>query len=124
MPDSQEQIEGEAPANGSVAAGISNAIVRLTREYTGRGPTKARTTISENLVVVLMADTLLKAERTLATKGEGAMVCALRQKFQQAMEDDLIATVEEHSGRKVSAFMSGNHIDPDMGVEIFVLEPV
>lgn len=124
MPDTQEQIDGEAHTNGSVAAGISNAIVRLTREYTGRGPTKARTTISENLIVVLMADTLLKAERTLAANGEGPMVCALRQKFQQAMEEALIATVEEHSGRKVTAFMSSNHIDPDMGVEVFVLEPV
>jgi uncharacterized protein YbcI len=28
------------------------------------------------------------------------------------------------TGREVVAFMSNNHIDPDLGVEIFVLAPV
>ena len=31
--------------------------------------------------------------------------------------------VESISGRSVSAFMSNNHIDPDLAVETFVLEP-
>ncbi len=39
------------------------------------------------------------------------------------MRDDLVATVEEHTGRKVAAFMSDNHIDPDMAVEVFALAP-
>jgi hypothetical protein len=29
----------------------------------------------------------------------------------------------EATGRKVIAFMSDNHIDPDYGAEVFVLEP-
>jgi hypothetical protein len=47
-----------------------------------------------------------------------------RRAFQRTMSDDLVAAVEEHSGRKVRAFLSDNHIDPDIAVESFVLEPL
>jgi hypothetical protein len=39
------------------------------------------------------------------------------------MRDDLVAVVERATERKVVAFMSQNHIDPDLAVEVFVLEP-
>jgi uncharacterized protein YbcI len=39
------------------------------------------------------------------------------------MREALVAHIEELTGRKVVAFMSDNHIEPDMAVEIFVLEP-
>lgn len=39
------------------------------------------------------------------------------------MRDDLVAIVERQLDRKVIAFMSQNHIDPDLAVEVFVLEP-
>lgn len=118
MPDTQER-----PTSGPIAAAISNSVVRLTSQYTGRGPTKARTTILDDLVVVVMADTMLQAERVLVEKGEAATVLDIRKRFQGAMRDDLVATVEEHTGRTVVAFMSDNHIDPDMAVEIFSLAP-
>jgi uncharacterized protein YbcI len=112
----------QAPT-GSVAAAISNAAVKLLSEYTGRGPTKARTTISGDLVVILLADTMTKAEKTLATNGEAKFVLDMRHRFQLAMRDDLVRAVEVATDRKVVAFMSDNHIDPDMAAEVFVLEP-
>jgi uncharacterized protein YbcI len=60
----------ERVTTGMLAAEISRAVVGLWHEYTGRGPTKARTTITEDLVVVMMADTLLKAEKSLAAAGK------------------------------------------------------
>ena len=39
------------------------------------------------------------------------------------MREDLIAVVERQLDRKVLAFMSQNHIDPDLAVEVFVLQP-
>jgi hypothetical protein len=36
---------------------------------------------------------------------------------------DAVAVVEGVTGRSVTAFMSDNHIDPDIAVETFVLEP-
>jgi uncharacterized protein YbcI len=115
--------ELQASATGALSAAISNAVVRLISEYTGRGPTKARTAINRDVVTVVLADTMTKAERTLAANGKAELVLRLRQEFQRTMRDDLVAAVEMLMERKVVAFMSDNHIDPDMGAEIFVLEP-
>jgi uncharacterized protein YbcI len=92
-------------------------------EYTGRGPTKARTSIRDDVILVLMHDTLTKAERTLLAAGQSDFVLETRHRFQTTMRGDLIATVERLSQRKVIAFMSTNHTAPDMAAEIFVLEP-
>jgi hypothetical protein len=40
------------------------------------------------------------------------------------MRVSLVETVERLTGRPVVAFMSANHIDPDMAVETFMLAPV
>jgi uncharacterized protein YbcI len=107
----------------SPSAQISNATVALMREYTGRGPTQARTTINDKHVVVLLRDTMLKAEQSLADRGESQIVLDMRRRFQETMRADLIHIVEGVVGRSVIAFMSDNHLDPDMAVEVFVLEP-
>jgi uncharacterized protein YbcI len=93
------------------------------REYTGRGPTKARTYINEDLVTVVLQDTLTMGERSLVRDGEGDLVRASRKAFQRTMSTQMIAAVERHSGRSVFAFLSDNHIDPDVAVESFVLVP-
>jgi len=93
------------------------------REYTGRGPTKSRTYIDENLITVVLQDTLTMGERSLVRDGEADLVLTSRRAFQRTMSSQLIAAVEEHSGRKVLAFLSDNHLDPDVAVECFVLVP-
>ena len=113
----------QRPGMGGISAAISNAAVRVLSEYTGRGPTKARTTLDRDLVVVVFGDALTKAETTLVEKGDGELVLAMRHRFQNAMKDDLKAAVETLTERKVIAFMSANHVDPDLAVEVFVLEP-
>jgi flavorubredoxin len=50
-------------------------------------------------------------------------VLELRHDYQVAMRDELVQAVEETLDRKVIAFMSQNHIDPDLAVEVFMLEP-
>jgi len=112
----------QAAEGGPLGAAISNAVVRLLAEYTGRGPTKARTTIRGNLVVVLLQDTLTKGERALVSKGRAEKVTELRGEFQAAMREEVVAVIEDLVGRSVVAFMSANHIDPDLAAEVFVLE--
>jgi uncharacterized protein YbcI len=107
----------------SVAAAISNGAVRVLRDYTGRGPTQARTLINRDSVMILFGDTLTKGERKLAEVGDAAVVLQMRHRFQQAMREDLTSLVEGQLERKVVAFMSANHLDPDMAAEVFVLEP-
>jgi uncharacterized protein YbcI len=93
------------------------------REYTGRGPTKARTYIDEDLITVVLQDTLTMGERSLVRDGEVDLVLTSRKAFQRTMSSQLIAAVERHSGRSVFAFLSDNHIDPDVAIESFVLNP-
>jgi uncharacterized protein YbcI len=102
---------------------INNGAVQVLRDYTGRGPTKARTVIDHNSVTIFLSDTLTPGERRLADGGRGEHVLNNRHEFQRLMRDDLVKVVEEALDRKVIAFMSTNHIDPDMAVEVFVLEP-
>jgi uncharacterized protein YbcI len=113
----------DRPTTGTKASAISNATVRLLNEYTGRGPTKARTYISEDLVTVVLQDTLTRGERSLVRNGETELVLASRKAYQRTMGPALTASVEEITGRKVLAFLSANHISPDYAVETFVLAP-
>jgi uncharacterized protein YbcI len=114
---------GTGQTRGQAAQAISNAVIRLVRDYTGRGPTQAHTTISDGHVIVVLRDTLLKAERSLVEDGQSEPVIAMRRRFQRTMERDFIAAVVENTGREVEAFLSDNHIDPDVAVEVFILKP-
>jgi uncharacterized protein YbcI len=116
-------VEHEQSKTGVLAAQISRAVVHIWREYTGRGPTKTQTTITEDLVIVLMSDTLLKAERNLANDGRLDEVLSIRRAYQDTMREDLTGVVEDLTGRKVAAFMSHNNVDPDLSAELFVLVP-
>ena len=110
--------------DGELAAAISNTIVRALARTTGRGPTKAKTTLGHNGVFVVLQDSLTLGEKTLADAGQGAVVLDLRRRWQGVMQADVSREIEELTGRKVIGFMSDNHIDPDLAVEVFVLEPL
>ncbi|HWE59769.1 MAG TPA: Na-translocating system protein MpsC family protein [Solirubrobacteraceae bacterium] len=112
----------EPPNGSSLYTAISNANVRLLREYTGRGPTKARTTIRDNVVLVMLEQTLTKGEQVLVEKGRTENVLALRREYQEAMRDEISDQVAELTGRNVIAMMSANHINPDLAAEIYVLD--
>jgi uncharacterized protein YbcI len=109
--------------SGTKQAAISNLVVRTMSEYTGRGPTKARTHISDDVVTVMLRDTLTKGERSLVSDGREELVLSMRKAFQRTMRADLVHGVEEILGRKVIAFFSDNSIDPDAAAEVFLLAP-
>jgi uncharacterized protein YbcI len=113
----------EDHANGAAAVAVSNRAVHLVREYTGRGPTQARTTIDRDHVLVVMRDGLTQNERTLADHGYGQLVLDSRSAVQEIIRGELVAFVEEQFGRKVIGFMSANQIEPDMAGEVFILAP-
>jgi uncharacterized protein YbcI len=113
-----------ATADGPLTAAISNAVVGLLRDYTGRGPTQARTTIGADTIVVTLRDSLTKAERTLAERGQATEVLAMRRAFQDTMREDLVAAVERLTHRTVEAFLSDNLYEPDVAVEIFLMVPL
>ena len=112
----------EAPKRGEIDAAISNAVVGLIREHCGRGPTKARTIHNGKFVLCVLEDTMTKAERTLALAGEEDSVLRMRHALQQVMGDEMSAAVENATQRKVVAFLSANHIEPDLAAELFILD--
>jgi uncharacterized protein YbcI len=105
-------------------AQISTALVQLHSRYYGKGPTKAKTHMVNDTVVSILRGGFTTVERTLIETGEVESVYQMRRSFQQAMEDDFRRIVEEATGRKVIAYMSSIHVNPDLAVELFVLEPV
>ena len=115
---------GRGQPNGQLSAAISNTVVKALARTTGRGPTKARTTLGDNGVFVVLQDSLTVGEQTLTDAGHGQAVLDLRRRWQAIMEVDVSREIEELMGRKVVGFMSDNHIDPDLAVEVFVLQPL
>jgi uncharacterized protein YbcI len=110
--------------DGELTTAISNLVVHALARTTGRGPTKAKTTLGDNGVFVVLQDSLTRGEQTLADAGEGMAVLDLRRRWQRVMEAEISRELEALMGRKVIGFMSDNHIDPDLAVEVFVLEPL
>ena len=111
------------PRDGQRAAAISNAVVGALAKATGRGPTKAKTTFGDDAVFVVLQDTLTRGERSLVEAGEHEAVLDLRRRWQRVMRESCSRSIEELTGRRVIGFMSDNYIDPDLAVEVFILEP-
>src|SRR5262245_32849220 len=105
-------------------AQISTQLVQLHSRYYGKGPTKAKTHMVNDTVVCILRGGFTTVERTLLDTGAVESVYQMRRSFQQAMEEEFGRVVEEATGRNVIAYMSSIHVDPDLAVELFVLEPV
>jgi uncharacterized protein YbcI len=119
-------LDGTAPsglARGEVLAQISTNLVQLHSRHYGKGPTKAKTHWVNDTVVCLLRGGFTRVEQTLLESGEVEPVLEMRRSFQRAMEDQFRGVVEEATGRKVLAFMSMVHADPDIAAELFVLVP-
>jgi len=97
-------------------------MVRLYREHFGRGPTGAKTYALDEVVVCVLRDGLTTVEKTLFERGRADVVREMRSAFQEAVAERFTGAVEQLTGRRVVAFMSQAHVDPDLAVEIFFLD--
>jgi uncharacterized protein YbcI len=97
--------------------------VRLLAHYVGRGPTKARTTLSQNLVVVTFGDTMTRAELNLVAAGEAESVASMRRVFQATMREEAVRSVEEILGRAVIAYLADIDTSANIALVAFVLAP-
>jgi uncharacterized protein YbcI len=107
---------------GELNAALTSALVGIHTEYLGRGPRTASTFHHDNILVTLMHDVLTQAERALVEAHRDDAVTSIRHLFQKTMQADFTAAVERLTGRKVVAFISGNHVEPDIAAEIFILD--
>ncbi len=112
----------EQLAGGELNAAVTSALVGIHNRYLGRGPKTASTFHYGNVLVTLMHEVLTHAERSLAETGQVDAISHIRHLFQETMEADFRQAVERLTGRRVLAFISGNHIDPDIAAELFILD--
>jgi uncharacterized protein YbcI len=108
---------------GEQLAAVTNGIVKLFRDYYGRGPNKAKSYIlDDRIVVCVLEDTMTTVEQTLVKNGDNDMVRRVRLRFQEVMALEFKTVVEKAMGRRVAAYHSQLTMQPDMGFEFFVLE--
>jgi uncharacterized protein YbcI len=108
---------------GTLRADISREMVRLYKNYYGKGPVRCRTYLQPELVTVVLGGGYTRSEQTLFEDGRWHEVRRARQVWQDSMQERFVELIERHTGRKVAAFLSANRQDPDFAVELFVLEP-
>jgi uncharacterized protein YbcI len=122
-----EPAHGDPPlcplAGGRLLSKITNRIVSLMREHYGRGPIKAKTYVLDNLIVCVLTDGGFTAiERTMIGGGEPERVLEMRRDFQRMMKVRYSEMIEELTGRKVLAFLSQAHVEPDLTIEMFLMD--
>jgi uncharacterized protein YbcI len=109
--------------DGGLALRISNALSALMRECGGKGPDRCKTYLEDDLVIAVMRGGFTPAERTLLEAGRWHDVRRAREAFQDSVRGRFCQTIGELTGREVLAFMSTAHQDPDLTLEVFLLEP-
>ena len=107
---------------GEQLAAVTNGIVKLFRDYYGRGPTKAKSYIlDDHILVCVLEDTMTRVEKTLVENGNGHKVREVRLVFQEAMAHEFKQCVRDALGREVLGYHSQLTLEPDLGFEFFVL---
>jgi uncharacterized protein YbcI len=107
---------------GKLLAEITNRIVAYMRENYGRGPIKAKTFVLDNLIVCVLSDGFTAIERTMMEGGEPERVLEMRRDFQRMMKARYSDMIEQLTGQKVLAFLSQAHVEPDLTVEMFLMD--
>jgi uncharacterized protein YbcI len=114
---------GGGSGSGELTAEISRSMVLLYKDLYGKGPTKARTYLTGDLLVCLLEGGLLAGERTLRDAGRGDAVVIQRETVQEVLRDRFVQTIEQLTGREVVTFISGADLQSETNAELFVLKP-
>ena len=110
-------------AGGRLLTAISTSIVGILRDHYGRGPMRAKTYALDDIIIVVMRGSGFTAlEQTIMDSGERDRVIAMREDFQRVMAERYKQTIEELTDRKVLAFLSQAHVDPDLTIEMFLID--
>lgn len=116
------EVKGNPLSGGELLTAISNKIVAILREHYGRGPIKAKTYVLDDLIVCVLRNGFTAIEQTMVASGSPDKVVAMRRDFQQMMGRQYQEAIEELTGRKVVAFLSQAHLEPDITLEVFFVD--
>jgi uncharacterized protein YbcI len=115
----------EAPLTGDeLLTAVTDSLVELHKRYHNHEPVTAKSMLMSNeLLACVMGGVYTEVEKTLIELQRHTIVQDTRSAFQAAMQERFIAEVERLSGRRVLAFISNCHVEPDLEIELFMLEP-
>jgi uncharacterized protein YbcI len=117
-----ETPEDREERGQGLLARISSEMVRAQKEFFGKGPTKAKTYILDDLLIIVMRGGMTTAEKTMLKFGQFDQVRQFRQLFENEMTERLTDMIEELTQRKVLTYQSQVLFDPDVVVEMFVFD--
>lgn len=118
---SGERLSGEW---AEALARVCKAVVHIHKRFYGKGPTKARAHLSEDLLTVVLEGGFTRGEETLRRSGHEVEVLRSRLAMKHSVDGVFREAIEDALNRSVRSFMSA--CDPAGGVqvEVFVLEPL
>jgi uncharacterized protein YbcI len=114
--------ENDALSGTSLRNAISNAMARIKREFYGKGPSRTRTFLCDRIVFAMLDDVLTPVELALKNGGRTELVRRTRLTFEDIMTRTFTGEIERLTGARVLAYHSQIVFDPDMAIEIFVLD--
>ena len=110
-------------SKGQIEAEISDAMVRLQREQTGRGPNQAHTYIVADMVIVRMQEVLTPAERQLTGNPHGqSLIKQFHQQMHEIARKQLEGIVERGTGCRVTSIHNDVSTKSGEQVTIYVLD--
>lgn len=115
----------QAPLHGDdLLEAVTASLADLHERYYGRRPASARSQLmADDVLACVMGGIYTEVEQTLIELQRRTIVQENRSAFQNAMQDRFIDEVQRLTGRNVLAFVSDQHVGPDVEVELFVLAP-
>ncbi|HEX8158940.1 MAG TPA: DUF2294 domain-containing protein [Solirubrobacteraceae bacterium] len=103
-------------------ARLSNEMVRAQKRYFGKGPTKAKSYMLDDLLLIVMRGGMTTAEKTMLDFDQADKVREFRQTFENEMTQRLTDMVQDITGRKVIGYQSQIMFEPDVVVEMFIFD--
>jgi uncharacterized protein YbcI len=113
---------GVAVLDGRARSALTNRLVKVISEATGKGPTRARVMVDRHWVLLVAEDVLTHAERQLVAAGRAELVRETRRRLHAVMCPDLERTVAEVAGRPVTAVLSDMRVEDDVVLTAFRVE--
>jgi uncharacterized protein YbcI len=110
------------PDLGEVSSHVSRQIVQLHARLYGRGPTRAKTYITQDYLLSVLEEIFTPAERTLIAAGKGEHVQTTRMAFQDAVKESFVEVVERTTDRPVRTLISQVDLDTGVAIELFLFE--
>ncbi|MHB8693927.1 MAG: Na-translocating system protein MpsC family protein [Solirubrobacteraceae bacterium] len=117
MPATVGSLSGE-----ELLVAVTKEMVALHERYHHRAPVSAKSLLlGGDLLACVLSGVYTDVEKTMIELQRATIVQETRSAFQAAMQHKFIAAVERLSGRDVLAFISNQHVGPDIEIEIFML---